>query len=228
MQVPASETIPNELRTKEEALQILELVKSTIRPDTALRTIRDRKDSDPFKILISTILSARTRDPVTEKASDRLFSSYPTMMGLTRARQTSVAKLIRPVAFYNQKAKCIIDTSNLLLKKFGGKVPKTYKELLELPGVGRKTANCVLVYGFGMPAIPVDVHVHRISNRIGLTKTRTPEETEQSLSRLYDKKYWLDLNELFVSFGQTACRPIRPKCSSCSVRRICNYARSGS
>lgn len=217
------DTAESELSTKEEALRVLMLVRDTIRPKTALGMIRGWKDSSPFTILISTILSARTRDPVTEAASRRLFSKFPTIMELSNARHRSVAKLIRPVAFYNQKAKSIINTSKLLLKKFDGKVPTDYEELLQLPGVGRKTANCVLVYGFGLPAIPVDVHVHRISNRIGLARTKTPEETEKALSKLYRKKYWIDLNELLVSFGQTVCKPIGPKCSICSVKGLCNY-----
>ncbi len=216
----------SKLHTKTEALQILKLIRDTIRPKTALGTIRDLEDSDPYRILISTILSARTRDPVTEKASERLFLKFPRMEDLSQASAGSVAKLIRPVAFYNQKARSIIDTSKMLLKKFNGKVPETYEGLLELPGVGRKTAGCVLVYGFGTPAIPVDVHVHRISNRLGLVVTETSEETETALSDLYDKKYWLDLNELFVSFGQTICRPIGPKCKTCSVNGLCNFFES--
>ena len=214
------------LRGKTVALQVLKLIRDTVRPKTALGTIRDWEDSDPFRILISTILSARTRDPVTEKASERLFSKFSRIEDLSHARQESVAKLIRPVAFYNQKAKCIIDASRMLLEKFDGSVPETYDELLELPGVGRKTAGCVLVYGFGIPAIPVDVHVHRISNRIGLVATKTAEETERALSDLYDKNHWLDLNELLVSFGQTVCRPIGPKCKTCSVNSLCNYFNS--
>ncbi len=121
------------------------------------------------------------------------------------------------------KAKRIISVAKIIEKDYGGKTPSKMDELLELPGVGRKTANCVLVYAYNTPAIPVDVHVHRISNRIGLVSTRTPEETEQELSRIYEEKYWLAVNELFVSFGQTVCKPIVPRCGICRVKAYCNY-----
>lgn len=216
-----------DLRDKQDALRVLELVRNAVRSKTALGTIRDMEGSDPFRILISTILSARTRDPVTEKASERLFSRFPDAEALSRARSATVAKLIKPVAFYQQKAKRLIEASRDVMNKFGGRVPKSYEDLLTLPGVGRKTAGCVLVYGFGEPAIPVDIHVHRISNRIGIVKTETPEETEAALLKVYDKKYWIDLNELFVSFGQTICRPSRPKCEICPVKGgLCNYYKS--
>lgn len=204
-------------------MKILTLINKSIRSKTALARISSSEGSDPFKVLISTILSARTRDPVTEEASKRLFSRFHDAESLSKARLDEVVELIKPVAFYNHKGPNIIATSKEIVERFGGKVPHEYDALLELPGVGRKTANCVLVYGFAEPAIPVDVHVHRISNRIGLVRTKVPEETERALSTLFEKKYWLDVNELFVSFGQTVCKPIRPLCESCSVRGLCNY-----
>lgn len=208
-----------------KALRVLQLVRDSVRSSTTLGKIRDQEDSNPFKILVSTIMSARTRDPVTDKAAERLFRDYPDVKALAQAKIEKVAQVIKPVSFYNQKAKHIIDASKQILKEYDGSVPETYDELTSLPGVGRKTAGCVLVYGFGKPAIPVDVHVHRISNRIGLADTAVPEETEAELLRLYDKKYWIDLNELFVSFGQTICKPIRPLCEQCSVRNYCKYYR---
>jgi endonuclease III len=204
-------------------VKILDHVRSAVHSTTALGMIRDETNSDPFKVLISTILSARTRDSVTERVSESLFEKYSDPTSLAKADPEKLASDIKPVSFYRQKTKSIIATAKLLIERYQGKVPRNYSELLELPGVGRKTANCVLVYGFGEPAIPVDVHVHRVSNRIGLVETKTPEETEEVLSRLYDRKYWLDINELFVSFGQTVCLPIRPRCKICPVKTMCKY-----
>ena len=189
---------------------------------TALSNIRDKAE-DPFRILVSTILSARTRDPVTEKVSDLLFNEYPDAASLARARYASVAKIIRPVNFYKGKTRKIIAASKEIVSKFNGVVPNSYDQLLELSGVGRKTAGCVLVYGFKLPAIPVDVHVHRISNRIGIVKTKNPEDTEKELLELYGKKDWIEVNELFVTFGQSVCLPRNPKCSVCPISSMCDY-----
>lgn len=207
---------------RNKAEKALKLIKDSVSAKTALANIRDKAE-DPFRILVSTILSARTRDQVTEKVSDLLFSKYPDARSLSRARFSSIAKIIRPVNFYKGKTKKIIAASKQIVSEFGGMVPNTYDELLELPGVGRKTAGCVLVYGYNLPAIPVDVHVHRISNRIGLVSTKKPEETEKALRELYKEKDWLSVNELFVSFGQTICLPVRPKCESCPATHLCNY-----
>ncbi|MCS4537729.1 MAG: endonuclease III [Thaumarchaeota archaeon] len=182
-------------------------------------------EEDPFRVLIATILSARTKDETTLAASDRLFAKYPNVQSLARAKADSVRKMIKPVGFYKTKAPRIIQVAKLLIKMHNGKVPESLEELLELPGVGRKTANCVLVYGFRKPAIPVDTHVHRISNRLGLCETKTPEETEIELMRKVDSKFWLDINELFVRFGQEVCRPIGPKCDICLLNKVCKYAK---
>jgi endonuclease III len=208
-----------------KARNVLKLIRGSVSEKTALANIRDKAE-DPFRILISTILSARTRDQVTEKVSDLLFAKYPDAKSLSKAKYSSVAQIIRPVNFYKGKTKKIIGASRKIFSEFGGIVPKTYDELLELPGVGRKTAGCVLVYGYNLPAIPVDVHVHRISNRIGLVKTKKPEETEIALRELYGEKDWVYVNELFVSFGQTVCLPTRPKCEVCSVNKMCDFYRS--
>jgi len=190
--------------------------------DTALGKITAETE-DPFKVLISTILSQRTRDEMTEKASDDLFEIYPDARSLAKAPIARVRRLIRPVGFYNQKALQIKQVSRTLMEKYGGRVPATYEELIELPQVGPKTANCVLVYGYGIPRIPVDTHVHRITNRLGLVRTKTPEETEAALVKGVPRKYWIDLNGLLVRFGQKICRPIGPRCQECSFRPFCQY-----
>lgn len=187
---------------------MINLIRDMVSPGTTLEKISKEEDWSPFKVLVSTILSARTRDPATEKASARLFEHYPDARSLSRADSRHVRSLIRSVGFYNEKTKRIIQVAKLIEEKYAGRVPNN---LEELPSVGRKVANCVLVYAFQIPAIPVDVHVHRISNRIGLVSTIKPEETEIKLSEIYEKRYWLVLNELFVRFGQTICKPIIPR-----------------
>ncbi|MBI2126599.1 MAG: endonuclease III [Thaumarchaeota archaeon] len=182
-------------------------------------------EEDPFRVLIATILSARTKDETTLAASDRLFSRYPDAKSLAVARVAEIRKLIRPVGFYKTKAPRIREVAKILVTGYRGRVPESMIELLELPGVGRKTANCVLVYGFRKPAIPVDTHVHRISNRLGLVSTKNPEETEIQLMRKVDASLWLGINELFVRFGQEVCRPLGPKCNECLLNKICKYAR---
>jgi endonuclease-3 len=174
-----------------------------------------------FQSLIGTILSARSRDEVTDRVCQKLFKKYPSAARLARAKPANVIPLLREMGFYRQKAKSIIGTSRILMNKHGGRVPDSMEELLELPGVGRKVANCVLVYVFGRPAIPVDTHVHRISNRLGWVRTNSPEQTERELVSLLPKRYWLPVNDLFVSHGKTACRPIGPRCGECSVERWC-------
>jgi endonuclease-3 len=181
---------------------------------------------NPFKVLISVILSQRTRDENTAIASKKLFSSFDTVEKLANARTSEVEKLIKNSGFYNVKAKRIKEVSRILLEKYNGKVPDNIDELLKLPGVGRKTANCVLVYAFRKPAMPVDTHVHRISNRVGLVKTKTPEQTEKELVKVIPEKYWIKINELLVKHGQNFCKPITPMCSKCPIIRFCNYGRN--
>lgn len=192
---------------------------------TALAELRETEEGDPFKILIGTVLSHRTRDESTAKANERLFSVYHTPQELARADPKRVKELIRSVGFYNVKTRNVIRVAKQVVDEFGGKVPRRMDELLTLHAVGRKTANCVLVYGFNVPAIPVDTHVHRISNRLGLVDTKTPEETEVELTKKVPRRYWLELNELFVRFGQTVCKPIGPKCGTCTLRADCKYYR---
>jgi len=192
---------------------------------TALAQLKEAEGGDPFRILIGTILSHRTRDENTTKATENLFSRYRTPSQLANADPEIVRSLIHPAGFYNMKTKNIMLASRQLVEQFGGRVPDNEDDLLQLRSVGRKTANCVLVYAFNKPAIPVDTHVHRISNRLGLVKTRKPEDTEAALTKSVPKRYWLELNDLFVRFGQTTCRPVGPRCQSCSLNKGCVYYR---
>lgn len=185
--------------------------------------LRVFEGGDPYRVLIRTILSQRTRDENTDRASAQLFSQYHTMTEIAGADPARLEPLIRPAGFYRVKAQRIVEVSKKLLDEFKGQVPDDIKNLLKLPGVGRKTANCVLVYGFQKPAIPVDVHVHRISNRLGLVKTKTPEETEVELEKIVPKEYWIELNDLMVQFGQTICRPQSPRHEECPLQDICDY-----
>jgi len=208
--------------------KLFALIQSTLRDNnlvrpTALKNLQIQEDDDPFKILIGTILSARTRDEVTTTVIKALFSRFKNPEDLSRANINDIKKLIQKIGFYNVKASRLKEVSQLIIKKYDGKVPSNLDELLTLPGVGRKTANCVLVYGFKKPAIPVDIHVHRISNRIGIVNTKNPEETENVLQNKIEKKYWIRVNETFVTFGQNICLPIKPKCGVCQLTKMCKY-----
>jgi len=193
---------------------------------TALRELHDAETGDPFSILIGTILSARTKDETTTKIVKVLFSKYKTVKALANAKVKDVEKIIKSIGFYHVKSKRIIEVAKIINTKYKGKVPDDLDTLVQLPGVGRKTANCVLVYAYDKPAIPVDIHVHRISNRLGLVDTKNPEETEQELMKKIQKKYWLDINDTFVMFGQNICKPISPMCDVCKIRKICKYYKS--
>jgi endonuclease III len=208
--------------------KLFALMQSTLRDNnlvrpTALKNLQIQEDGDPFKILIGTILSARTRDEVTTAVIKALFSRFKNPDELSRANLSDIKKLIQKIGFYNVKASRLKEVSQLIIKKYNGKVPSNLDDLLKLPGVGRKTANCVLVYGFKKAAIPVDIHVHRISNRIGIVNTKNPEETENVLQKSIDKKYWIRVNETFVTFGQNICLPIKPKCNVCQLTKMCKY-----
>ncbi|MGB8573220.1 MAG: endonuclease III [Nitrososphaeraceae archaeon] len=193
-----------------------------VRP-AALKNLQIQEEGDPFKILIGTILSARTRDEVTTAVIKALFSRFKNPDELSGANLSDIKKLIQKIGFYNVKAARLKEVSQLIIKKYNGEVPSNLNDLLTLPGVGRKTANCVLVYGFKKAAIPVDIHVHRISNRIGIVNTKNPEETENVLQKSIDKKYWIRVNETFVTFGQNICLPIKPKCNVCQLTKMCKY-----
>ncbi|MHA2282506.1 MAG: endonuclease III domain-containing protein [Promethearchaeota archaeon] len=180
-----------------------------------------KKKQDPFKILISTILSARTRDSNTRKATEKLFAKYNTPQLIAEADIGILEELVKVSGFYKVKAARIKEVSKMLLDEYNGEVPKNFEELINLPGVGAKTANCVLVYAFKIPAIPVDVHIQRIMNRLQIVDTKKPEETEKALKELIPKEYWIDINRIFVRFGQQICLPIRPKCNDCPISGTC-------
>jgi len=190
---------------------------------TALKQLQAEESGDPFKILIGTILSSRSRDENTTKVVKKLFKRFRNAKELAEGNMEEVKQIIHSIGFYNVKAKRVIEVSQLIVKKFNGKVPNCIEKLLELPGVGRKTANCVLVYGFNKPAIPVDTHVHRISNRMGLVNTKTPEKTEAELSNIIDRKHWIKLNNTFVMYGQNICLPVTPNCKLCKLKKMCKF-----
>jgi len=175
--------------------------------------------SSPFRILVSVLLSARTQDPVTEKAASRLFAAAATPEQMARLSLEEVGRLIFPVGFYRTKARHILAICAVL--KNDGKVPSTLAGLLALPGIGRKSANLVLALAYSRPAIAVDTHVFRISRRLGWAAGRTPAEVEKELQELFPRRLWARLNQVLVGFGQTICRPVRPKCDVCVLRRSC-------
>lgn len=203
---------------------LIEKMSRQPRTPTLLKSVSEQKD--PFKVLIATILSQRTRDENTHKATEQLFSVYKNPKALAEGETEKIEELIRPSGFYRVKAAKVKEVARIIREEYRGKVPDDLETLLALPGVGRKTANCVLVYGFGKPAIPVDTHVHRISNRLGLVCTSKPDGTEEALRRTVPERHWVALNDLFVRFGQTICRPIGPRCPECSVNSICQYYRT--
>ena len=181
---------------------------------------------DPFCVLVGTILSARTKDACTTGAVRRLFAEKAGEVfapeDLERLTVKKIEELIFPVGFFRDKARHLKELPKVLREKFGGVLPKTVEELCELPGVGRKTANLTVAVGFDLPAICVDVHVHRICNRLGLVKTKTPFETEMALRAILPVKYWKTWNSHLVSFGQTRCDPVRPKCDGCPIAHLCH------
>ncbi|TLX86580.1 MAG: endonuclease III [Thaumarchaeota archaeon] len=167
--------------------------------------------------------NSRTRDEITTQVIAELFSEFKGPDELSKANLKDLKKAIQKIGFYNVKAARIKEVSQIIVEKYNGKVPSKLGDLLTLPGVGRKTANCVLVYGFKKPAIPVDVHVHRISNRIGIVNTKMPEETEIVLRKSIERKYWTQVNETFVTFGQNICLPKNPMCNVCHLTKLCKY-----
>lgn len=176
---------------------------------------------DPFKVLISTILSARTKDECTTEVCERLFKKVDNPRDLKKIPLKSLEKLIFPIGFFRTKAKHLKQLPAALDENFNGKIPDGIDDLCKLPGVGRKTANLVRAVAFGKPAVCVDVHVHRICNRLGLLKTSTPFETEMKLRQILPEKYWITWNAFLVSYGQTICRPVSPKCSECKIYKYC-------
>lgn len=180
-----------------------------------------RTNTTPFHILISTMISLRTKDEVTIAASRRLFSVAQTPAGICALGADRIAELIFPAGFYRTKAANIRETSRLIVDEHAGRVPADLEALVALPGVGRKTANLVLGLGFGIEAICVDTHVHRIANRCGWVTSRSPDETERKLQEILPRAHWIEINELLVAYGQKVCTPVSPRCSSCVIARQC-------
>jgi len=199
---------------------VLNILKKQYKGKTMLGSFTDKS---PFQILIATTLSARSRDEQTIKVVEKLFPLFPTPEKLAKADITLLEKLVKKTGFYHVKARRIKELSQFLLDNHDGIVPDIMDKLVALPGVGRKTAGCVLVYAFGKSAIPVDTHVHRISNRLGWVNTKQPEETEQELLRIVPKQYWTLVNEVFVLHGQNICKPITPYCEVCPVKKYCEH-----
>jgi len=185
-------------------------------------TIVSQREGNPFKVLVSCILSLRTKDQVTGDASARLFSLADTSEKMCKFPLDVLEKTIYPVGFYRTKATQIKEICNILIEKYNGKVPDTIDELLGFKGVGRKTANLVVTLGFGKPGICVDIHVHRICNRWGYVSTKTPDQTESALRKKLPKQYWLVINDLLVTFGQNQCTPVSPRCSTCPLYNLCD------
>ncbi len=196
-------------------------IQRAIAPFRATTISEISADKEPFRILISCIISLRTKDEVTGPASARLFQAANTPEKMLALPARSIEKLIFPAGFYRTKAKTIREISKTLLEKYGGHVPASLEELLKLKGVGRKTANLVITVAYNQPGICVDTHVHRISNRLGWVKTQTPEQTETALRAALPQKYWIAINDLLVTFGQNLCRPTSPWCSKCTLARDC-------
>ena len=212
--------MPMETQTLNKTLSILrkEIKKWKV---PAVGVVAERAIDRPFETLVSTILSLRTKDAVTEVASHRLLARAPNPQTLVSLPVQEIEQLIFPVGFYHTKAKHLKETCQVLLKSYSGSVPRSMDELLKLPGVGRKTANLVLTVGFGDYGICVDTHVHRISNIWGFVRTKTPEETEFALRSKLPRRHWKTYNDILVTFGQNLCVPVSPWCSKCPVAKYC-------
>jgi endonuclease-3 len=201
----------------------IRIVKREIRQwqEPVVGVVARESDRDPFRILISCLLSLRTKDKTTSEASARLFALAHTPASLLKIPLKMIEQAIYPVGFYRTKAKSIHAICRRLLDVYGGRVPDSIDQLVTLSGVGRKTANLVVTVGFGKPGICVDIHVHRICNRWGYVKTKTPEATEDALRRKLPKQYWITFNDLLVPYGQNLCQPVSPYCSECKLTKYC-------
>jgi len=197
-------------------------IRRAIRPfQTPAVTQIAAKRRDPFRVLISCLISLRTKDEVTDAASNRLFAKADAPAKMLKLSEKEIAQLIFPAGFYRTKAGNIREISRTLIDQHQGRVPDTLEELLQLKGVGRKTANLVITVAYNKPGICVDTHVHRISNRLGWVKTQTPEQTEMTLREILPKRYWIPINDWLVTFGQNMCQPVSPWCSKCPLQKTC-------
>ncbi len=211
------------MSSQKEISKVITIVKKEVRKfDTPIVT-EISSNGTPYQVLISCLLSLRTRDVTTAKATKKLFSLADTPQKMVKLSKKQIENAIYPVGFYHIKAKRIKDISKTLIDNYDSKVPDSIDELLTLTGVGQKTANIVIVYGFNKPGMPIDIHCHRIPNRLGWIKTKTPEQTERELRILIPKRYWLDFNNTFVTFGQNICKPVRPLCDRCPVSKYCRH-----
>jgi len=214
MTVRSAAPVPGVMRSLARAITGMEL--------PAVEKISESQAEDPFHVLIATVLSARTQDATTHAASTRLFARAGTPRTMAKLPVGDIERLIYPVSFYRNKARFVKATAEALTKRFGGRVPGTMEALLTLPGVGRKTANLVLILGFrSQRNICVDTHVHRISNRLGWVRTKTPDDTEQALYRSTAARWWPYINLYLVTWGQNVCRPVRPRCGACVLAAVC-------
>jgi endonuclease III len=228
MSMPAiRETIPRTPHVDPTAARVASVMRRLRRAierfdEPAVEKIADAQQEDAFQVLVATMLSAQTRDAVTADASARLFRVARTPRSMARLTAMEIQRLIYPVSFYRNKARHVKRACEQIVTRFGGKVPSTMEELLTLPGVGRKTANLVLILAHRSRAnICVDTHVHRLSNRLGWVRTKTPEQTEQALYRVTAKRYWPLVNLYFVTWGQNVCRPVYPRCPACAINDLC-------
>ena len=208
---------------QENIKKIMEILKSKFpsHEKTTLNRMRLDENRDAFKILISCLLSLRTQDKNTEKASNKLFTVATTPEAILALSDTELENLVFSSGHYKKKARTLKHVSETILKEFNGRVPEEKKELMNIKGIGPKTANIVLACAFGKDALPIDTHCHRIPNRLGWINTKTPEKTEKELEKILPKEYWKDFNAIFVQFGQTICKPISPLCSTCPINNYC-------
>lgn len=202
--------------------EMVETLKTFLGDEVPVVTrISQSEEGSPFLILISTLLSLRTKDETTEKAMDQLVERARTPEDILSLSDGELEKIIYPVGFYRNKTKTLKNVSRIILEKYRGKVPDNLDELLSIKGVGRKTANLVITEAYGKPGICVDTHVHRISNRLGIVTTKNPHSTEEELRKILPKKYWIIFNTLLVAFGRKICHPVSPQCSHCSIMHLC-------
>jgi len=202
--------------------EMIKTLKTFLKDDIPVVTrISKSEEGSPFLVLISTLLSLRTKDETTDKAMDRLIKKVQTPEDILDLPTEELEKIIYPVGFYRNKAKILKNVSRIILERYGGKVPDSLDELLTINGVGRKTANLVVTEAYGKPGICVDTHVHRISNRLGIVSTKNPHNTEEELRKVLPQKYWIIYNTLLVAFGRRTCQPVSPRCSHCPISHIC-------
>jgi endonuclease-3 len=207
-----------------KVVKIIEVLEKEIpKLNPPIHLMFEIQKNDPYRVLVCGILSARSKDEKTVEACKRLFEKYPTPEDLLKAPLEEIEETLKGIGLYRQKAKYLKGAIEKLIKEYNGKLPDTLEELIKFPGVGRKIANVILLHAFGKDTIPVDTHVHRIANRIGLVNTKIPEQTERELKKIVPKELWKKVNYLLVGLGQTICTPQNPKCEICPLKDYCDY-----